>query len=73
MGILLGLFFELAGFFILSGWLESQFGFFISGVAMTAAEIYYLVIVFIFGLLIGLIPAYRASQLALKDGLSVRI
>jgi len=73
LGILTGLFLELAGFFILSDWLESQFGFYIVGSSLTLTECCYLGLIFIFGTVIGLIPAYQASQLALKDGLSVRI
>jgi putative ABC transport system permease protein len=73
IGLVIGLFVELAAFFILSGWLESQFGFYMTGDSVTKTEILYLLLVFIFGILIGFIPAYRASRLALKDGLSARI
>ncbi len=73
IGLVIGLFVELAVFFILSGWLESQFGFYVTGDSVTKTEILYLLLVFIFGILIGFIPAYRASRLALKDGLSARI
>lgn len=73
VGIVIGLAIELGAFFILSGWLASQFGFYIVGDALTMTEIIYLCGVLFFGILIGFIPAYRASQLALKDGLSVRI
>ena len=73
IGLVIGLFVELAAFFILSGWLESQFGFYVTGDSVTKTEILYLLLVFIFGILIGFIPAYRASRLALKDGLSARI
>ncbi len=73
IGLMIGLLIELAAFFILSGWLESQFGFYVTGDSVTKTEILYLLLVFIFGILIGFIPAYRASRLALKDGLSARI
>ncbi len=73
LGVILGLVLELAGFFLLSGWLADQFGFYVVGAPITAVEIIYLFIVFGFGVLTGLIPAYRATQLALKDGLSVKI
>ena len=73
LGVLLGLILELAGFFILSGWLEDKFGFYVVGQSITWIEITYLLIILVFGVLTGLIPAYRATQLALKDGLSVKI
>lgn len=73
LGIVLGLLLELSAFFILSGWLESQFGFYVVGPAVTSVEIIYLSSIFIFGIIIGLVPAYRATRLALKDGLSVRV
>lgn len=72
-GIFFGLFLELSAFFILAGWLESQFGFYVVGSAITSTEMLYLGSIFIFGIVIGLVPAYRASRLALKDGLSVRV
>lgn len=73
LGIAVGLIIELSGFFILSGWLEQQFGFYLVGNAITNTEIVYLFAVFVFGILVGLIPAFRATQMALKDGLSVRV
>lgn len=73
VGVMCGLLLELSVFFILSGWLESQFGFYIVGSAVTSVEVIYLGSILFFGIIIGLIPAYRASRLALKDGLSVRV
>jgi putative ABC transport system permease protein len=73
MGIGIGLFLELSGFFILSGWLENEFGFYIVGSAITETEFLYLALILVFGILVGLIPAYRANKLALKDGLSVKV
>jgi putative ABC transport system permease protein len=72
-GIFLGLGFELSGFFLLSGWLENEFGLYLTGPALTSSEFIYIAVIIFCGVLIGLIPAYRASKLALKDGLSVRI
>lgn len=73
VGIILGLLFELSCFFILSAWLEEQFGFYLVGNPITYIEIIYMIITLGFGIIIGLIPAYRAAKLALKDGLSVRV
>ncbi len=73
LGITFGLSLELSGFFILSGWLEEQFGFYIVGNAINNMDLLYLAATFIFGICVGLIPAYRATQMALKDGLSVRV
>ncbi len=72
-GILVGLFLELASFSLLKDWLESQFGLYLVGAALTSTEGFYLLLTLSLGILIGLIPALRASSLALKDGLSVRV
>lgn len=73
LGVSLGLIFELSGFFILSGWLAEQYGFYVVGNPITNTEFVYIVLTLCFGTAVGLIPAYRATRLALKDGLSVRI
>lgn len=73
LGISIGLAIELSGFFLLREWLENQFGLYLVGSALTGTEFLYLGLTFIMGLLIGLIPALRASRKALKDGLSVNI
>jgi len=73
LGLGLGLALELSGFFLLRGWLESQFGLYLVGPVFTMTEILYLALTLVMGILIGLIPALRASKLALKDGLSVRV
>ena len=72
IGIGLGVILEFSGFFLLRGWLENTFGLYLVGEAFTSQEIFYLTITLVAGILIGLIPALRASRLALKDGLSVR-
>lgn len=71
-GIALGLLLELSGFFILKNWLQEQFGLSIQGSMLTSTEITYLFVVFVMGLLIGLIPALKAARSSLKDGLSVK-
>jgi putative ABC transport system permease protein len=73
MGLLIGTFLELAGFFILQDWLQNQFGLYIVGQVFTRVEVIYLIVTLFAGMLIGLIPALKASRLALKDGLSVRV
>jgi len=72
IGIGCGVGLELSGFFLLRGWLENTFGLYLVGEVFAGREIFYLSITLIAGILIGLIPALRASRLALKDGLSVR-
>lgn len=73
LGIGLGLALELSGFFFLRNWLETQFGLYLVGPAFTMTEVIYLALTLSLGILIGLIPAIRASNLALKDGLSVKV
>lgn len=53
-------------------WIESSFGLYLSGSIFTSTELLYLVITLVGGVLIGFFPAYRAMQLSLKDGLSVK-
>lgn len=72
-GVLLGLFIELTGFFILQSWLEEKFGFYSVGPAVTATDLVYLIVTLFVGILVGLIPALTATRQALKDGLSVRV
>lgn len=72
-GIALGLTLELSGFFILKDWLESQFGLYLVGSVFSWKEAVYLSVTLVLGILIGLIPAIKASKLALKDGLSVKV
>jgi putative ABC transport system permease protein len=71
-GIAVGVGMELSGFFLLKDWLENTFGLYITGEVFTSQEFFYIGITLVAGVLIGLIPALRASKLALKDGLSVR-
>ncbi len=73
IGICVGVLIELSGFFLLESWLQNQFGLYIVGHAFTLVEITYLSVTLLAGMLIGLIPAFKASRLALKDGLSVRV
>jgi putative ABC transport system permease protein len=73
IGIGVGVVVELSSFFILKGWLENQFGLYLVGSIFTRTEVLYLLVTFILGVLIGLIPALKASRAALKDGLSVKV
>jgi len=63
---------QLLFFQVLSGWLETAFGLYLAGSIITGSEILYLICMLIAGLFVGLFPAMRAMNLALKDGLSVR-
>lgn len=72
-GILLGLALEQLGFVFLRHWLEGRFGLYLVGSSFTGVEAFYLGIMILLGLLIGLFPAVLASRRALKDGLTIRI
>ncbi|MCB0368969.1 MAG: ABC transporter permease [Bdellovibrionales bacterium] len=72
LGIIVGSTVHFMGFSLLSNWLESKFGFYIIGSLLSSTEIWYIGITLIFGVLTGLIPAMKASQNALKDGLIVK-
>lgn len=71
-GIVLGLVLQLSGFFLLSGWIEAEFGFYLVGSMITYHEILYLVVLQVCGIAAGLIPAIKATQFALKDGLTAK-
>lgn len=73
LGVCVGLGLELGGFYFLSSWIEEQFGLYLVGAVISSTEIIYLLVTVVLGILIGLIPAMKASRAALKDGLSVRV
>ncbi len=73
VGVICGLVLELSTFSLLKGWLESEFGLYLVGDALTATDLLYLGVTLVAGILIGLIPAMKASSNALKDGLSVKL
>lgn len=73
MGILGGTLLAVGGASLLGPWLETQFGFYLQGPLFGGTEWIYLAATFVGGVLIGLIPAFRAQRMALKDGLSVKI
>lgn len=72
-GILFGTLIALGVTALVRPWLEVEFGFYLVGNALGGVEIIYLLLTLAGGVLIGLIPAYRAQRMALKDGLSVKI
>lgn len=71
-GILMGVLVELCGFSLFSQWLEGQFGLSMVGPLFTITDLFYLVIVWVSGTLVGFLPALKASYWSLKDGLSVK-
>jgi putative ABC transport system permease protein len=72
-GILLGTVVSLGMTALLRPWLEQEFGFYLVGAALGSTECVYLGATLVGGILIGLIPAFRAQRMALKDGLSVTL
>ncbi|MBO9667869.1 MAG: ABC transporter permease [Bdellovibrio sp.] len=73
IGVLSGAVLSIVLAAILKPWLENEFGLYLTGPAMTAKELIYIFIAIVIGTLIGLIPALRAQNQALKDGLSIRL
>ncbi len=72
-GIFAGVAVHLVGFVLLRNWLAESFGLFVTGDTFTFNEIFYICLTMVLGLVIGFIPALKASRTALKDGLSVRV
>jgi putative ABC transport system permease protein len=58
---------------LLQPYLEQQFGLHMPIKPLGATELSYLATVFIGGLLVGLLPAWKAYRNALSDGLAVRV
>ncbi|WP_413569775.1 ABC transporter permease [Bdellovibrio sp. HCB117] len=73
VGIALGTLLSWTLIAILRPWIASEFGLYLVGPWVTKIELLYIGITFIGGTLMGLIPALRAQNLALKDGLSVKL
>jgi putative ABC transport system permease protein len=73
IGTVLGIGFIYALVLALQPYIEQQFGLHIPLKAMGATELGYLSAVLIGGILVGLLPAWKAYRNALSDGLSVRL
>ena len=73
VGVIVGFFIQFLVFILLQNWLEREFGLVLQGSSLSFLELFYLLVTFIAGLFIGLLPAMQARSMALKDGLSVRI
>lgn len=70
VGILCGFVIQLALFGSLKFWLENSFGLYLVETGLGVNEIFILLLAWGLGIVIGIWPALRASQMALKDGLS---
>jgi putative ABC transport system permease protein len=73
LGVVVGMVLSLGLVAILAPWIEARFGLYLAGAALTRTELYYMVGALVAGTTIGLIPAFKAQNQALKDGLSVRV
>lgn len=73
LGVLLGIIFSIVLTALLRPLIEAEFGLYLVGPWFTIREYMYIIITLLAGTLIGLVPALRAQQLALKDGLSVKV
>lgn len=71
-GIFFGILLQVGTVFLISGWIESEFGLVLATTNFESTELMYLLLTFIFGVLTGLIPAMKAQSQALKDGLSIK-
>jgi putative ABC transport system permease protein len=73
LGVLLGVVLQTFSFWIIGSYLETHFGLYAQGFDFNLYDFVLLLVTFIMGTLLGLIPAWRTMKLALKDGLTVRI
>lgn len=72
LGLIVGSLMQLILFRGVSSWLESEFGFYVSGMIFTNYSLIYLGVIFVAGAFVGFIPALLARKQALKDGLALR-
>lgn len=70
LGVLAGVAVSSAAFAALAPWLEMEYGLALNDVGWGMAEISRVLAVLLAGLVVGLIPAWRARGQVLKDGLS---
>jgi putative ABC transport system permease protein len=73
VGTFLGVGVVYASVMLLSPIVEQHFGLYVPLKPLTLTEVYYLAYVILGGIVIGLIPAWKAYRNALSDGLSVRL
>lgn len=73
LGVIGGVALSLGLVAVLKPWVEAQFGLYLAGAAITQTEWLYMFGALAAGTLMGLIPALKAQNQALKDGLSVRV
>jgi putative ABC transport system permease protein len=72
-GLILGVVLVYGGLWIFQPIIERQFGLFVPIHAPSSAELIYLSAVLVGGVLMGLIPAWKAFRNTLADGLTVRV
>ncbi len=73
IGVAIGLLLLYGGLLLAQPWVESQFGLYLPISLPSPREWFMLGLVGTSGLLIGLIPGYRAYRYSLADGMSIRI
>lgn len=73
LGIILGAVLHGLGFLFLKHWLETEFGLYMQSGGIALYEFFILLVMFILGLMVGTLPAFKAMRTALKDGLSLKV
>lgn len=73
LGVVGGVVLSLGLVALLAPWIETKFGLYLAGAALTQTELLYILGALAAGTIIGLIPAFKAQNQALKDGLSVKV
>jgi putative ABC transport system permease protein len=72
-GLIMGIIIAYGGVFVAQPFLEARLGLSIPVVIPGLVELKYLLVIFVAGVLSGMLPAYSAYRRSLSDGLSVRI
>lgn len=69
-GVVTGLSMHFLIFVLIGDWLQTEFGFYLTGLWLSPSEFLYLLGTIFLGFLVGWIPAHVASRNAIKDGLT---
>ena len=73
LGLITGVVMVYLGLFILQPWVETQFGFYLPIRSLSGVEYAYVGCILSFGVVLGVVPAWRAYRNTLVDGLAVRL
>jgi len=72
-GIVLGIMLVFSMIAFVQGWIASEFGLYIGMKLFSLSQVYIVLLVALFGCLVGLIPGIRMYRYSLIDGMTIRV